>query len=388
MQLYRHQSNAVNFLQTRKRALIALKPGLGKTYVALELIKQTKLKSLIIVPAYLVHNWLSEIQAYCPECLSLIKVISYGSLKNLESKDFSILILDEAHYIKNPQAKRTKFVFELAKVIKPKFTALLTGTPLKNRVPEFYPLLKVLSVGDEFDFPTTYLRFCTTFANKTEKFFGSRKQVTFEGVRNLDLLKRVLTPIYYSVDENEVLDLPAQVRKYVNLDLKIDSEMAQVDISDVSFATLKKENAIAKHSLTAQYLEDLANNVSKIVVFTDHPYVCELLAAHSPFPCGVITGDTPMKDRYGIVEKFNDSSEAVLYCTIGAASVGLNLQTANHMVFNDYPWVAADLEQAEKRIHRIGQNEKCFYHYLLSGEMDKRILNVVRTKKDLIEEIL
>jgi SNF2 family DNA or RNA helicase len=76
-----------------------------------------------------------------------------------------------------------------------------------------------------------------------------------------------------------------------------------------------------------------------------------------------------------------------IVATIGSMSVGVNLQAANYMVFNDYPWVPADLAQAEKRIHRIGQKSNCFYYYIFSSGVDENIFQTILDKLKITREV-
>lgn len=389
MKLYDHQTHAIKKIISNKRLLLGLKAGLGKTLVAIQSAIETNSKTLVVVPAYLKRNWSNEIKKFAPNKENLFTIIAYSSLEKLECQDFDMIVLDEAHYVKNMTAIRTKAAHKIIQNIKPKRTLLLSGTPIKGKIPELFSLLKILSYGEEFRFDTTYLRFCSTFCNVHIKYFGGREQRSFEGIKNEELLKKVIAPIYYSVEANEVLDMPEQIRKYINLGLECDSLLQGLNLEEnaKSFSTKKRDNAILKAHSTLSYLKNLHEEIDKIVVFSDHPDSLVMMQNYFK-DSALITGMVDVDKRDAIINKFNDSNRAIIFCSIGAASTGFNLQTAHHMVFNDYPWTTADLEQAEKRIHRLGQKEKCFYHYLLSGEMDEYILNTLQRKREIIEAVL
>ena len=91
--------------------------------------------------------------------------------------------------------------------------------------------------------------------------------------------------------------------------------------------------------------------------------------------------DTHVKDFQAVKIK-------VLVCSIKAASVGLTLTAARNVVFNDLSWVPADLEQARKRIHRIGQEHPCMVHYISMGDIDRGIQERIIEKSRLIKEIV
>ena len=78
----------------------------------------------------------------------------------------------------------------------------------------------------------------------------------------------------------------------------------------------------------------------------------------------------------------------VLVCTVLAAGVGLTMTAARVVVFNDIPWVPADIQQAQKRIHRIGQDKPCMVYHVTQGDFDERIQKIVIDKAELIKEIL
>jgi SNF2 family DNA or RNA helicase len=137
---------------------------------------------------------------------------------------------------------------------------------------------------------------------------------------------------------------------------------------------------------TINKVNDLLNEFvnKKIVVFTDHLDTADELS--KAFNCQKITGQVPMNKRNDIIEDFKNNSP-VLVCTVGAAGVGLNLQFANIMIFNDLPWVPGDLAQAEKRIHRIGQTDKCYYFYVLDTGLGALIYKVLVSKIQTLKEI-
>lgn len=104
--------------------------------------------------------------------------------------------------------------------------------------------------------------------------------------------------------------------------------------------------------------------------------------------CAKIEGSTSMEARDISVRGFNEGRYQLLMLTIGAASVGYTLVRGSHMIFNDLPWVSTDLDQAEKRIHRIGQSKTCYIHFISYGRVDSYINNKLMFKRDLLEEVL
>jgi SNF2 family DNA or RNA helicase len=309
------------------------------------------------------------------------------------------IIIDEAHYAKNVGAKRTKAIHQYVKEFNPRSVYLLSGTPIKNRIPEIYSLLMICSYGN----PEThrlmskyynYWQFCEHFSNATRKSFQGRKITTYSGHKNLPELKEIMATCYLRRMKMEV-DLPSMR----DINIYLDMEDSEVDLDSLSeyelrgkvtpsMASRKAENALAKAPHTAKFCKDLIeeNNINQVVVFCDHILSTEVMAK----TLGVlpITGSTPMHERDRIVGNFIAGDCKYLVTTIGTSSTGLNLVNTHVMVFNSFPWVSGDLEQAKKRINRIGQEKDCLYYYMIAGEVDERILKVLNSKSKTISEVL
>jgi superfamily II DNA or RNA helicase len=103
---------------------------------------------------------------------------------------------------------------------------------------------------------------------------------------------------------------------------------------------------------------------------------------------GLIWGETPMNKRQTMIDNFQRGDLRVLVCTIGAAKTGITLTAANQMIFNDLPWVPADYLQAEKRIHRIGQDQGCVIHIATAPGVDSMIAKTVLSKARDLTAIL
>jgi SWI/SNF-related matrix-associated actin-dependent regulator 1 of chromatin subfamily A len=151
-----------------------------------------------------------------------------------------------------------------------------------------------------------------------------------------------------------------------------------------SFSTAKAVNALAKVPYTVEFVTDLLDQAPGVVVFSDHIQAAQSIAAQIP-GARFITGATDVKTRDALVQDLNHGRLRVLVATIGALSVGVDITGVNYMVFNDFAWVEADMEQARKRIHRIGQTETCFFYYVLSSKVDEYIFNTLKQKQKIME---
>ena len=173
----------------------------------------------------------------------------------------------------------------------------------------------------------------------------------------------------------------------------------EVDVSDVEgledayltyltghISTAKSAMALAKVSDTAKLAREIIESGSgPVIVFTDHIDSAKEIASLTG---GVsITGATPVKKRADIVDTFQAGNIDVLVCTIGSMSVGWTLTASNRIIFNDLNWCPADNAQAEKRIHRIGQDRPCFVTTVVAGGIDARIAETLREKMKVISQV-
>jgi SWI/SNF-related matrix-associated actin-dependent regulator 1 of chromatin subfamily A len=100
-----------------------------------------------------------------------------------------------------------------------------------------------------------------------------------------------------------------------------------------------------------------------------------------------ITGQVKDILRQDYIASFQNGKAKVLVATIGAASTGFTLTAARHLVFNDLPWVPADIDQARKRIHRVGQARGCVIHYMLGSPVDLYIKDKLLAKRKTLRSI-
>lgn len=407
--LKKHQKEGIKYLLENKYAVLADGMGLGKTLQAIEVVKRTGFKAVIVCPAMLRQTWANELVKFSDLKPSIfysptkyeegnVAIISYASAYKFEDLfiQADIVICDEAHFLKNLSAKRTEVAHTFIKRHRPEYLLMLTGTAIKNRVPEIYSLLVLCGYGSHFtgrlnitDKYPNYWSFCRRFCNVSEFNIKGRTITKFEGHRNVDELKTYLEGCYIRRRASEVLDLPPIVRKDIVIDNNhIDHELLQAwNEGKKAYATKKLNSAKIKVKHTVKYVKDLLEQgEGPILIFSDHVWPAEELA--SSLKGKAITGDTPMKKRDEIVEKFQEGKIQVLAATIGSLSVGVTLTRASNIVFNDLPWVPGDLAQCEKRIHRIGQTKHCTIHRIFWGKVDVKIGKELDKKIETLVEIL
>lgn len=409
MKLYPFQMEAVNFHLQAKYSINASEMGTGKSIVALELLKRVGGKCLVLGPAFLEDNWHFEAKRFGVS----IQYVRYSDLKTLRvlSEDpkkigmLTAVVADEVHYLKNPQAKRTYYFDMLLRRLKPEYFLGLTGTPIKNRIPDLYSLLRFCSMCPtetngmqlETKGPMTlakWHKFANMFCYKQEFTVNGIRVPKYTGVKPnmVPVLKKILNGKLHRVTTEEVLpEMPPITRVPVLMKLKkVDGlKEAFMEYLENGKATsrAKAQSALLKAPSTIEYVESiLEQSGGPVLVFTDHISSADMVGVR--FSAPVIQGKTTTKNRTKIVKEFQDGQHPVLVATIGALSVGVTLHKANHVVFNDQSWKPSDNLQAEKRVHRIGQKRPCFIHIIQSSETDQYITKSLEEKLTAIRKVI
>ncbi len=393
---YKFQLEAMDFISSNPYCILALQMGMGKSMVALAVAAKYKHKTLVVCPAYLKSNWQNEIKKVLSDPPP-ITVVSYGILKNITEK-YDYIIFDEAQNLKNIQAQRTRYAHKLISTTTPKRVTLLSGTPVRNKVEEFFSLLKICHYGKqypEFDkYSNSFYGFLYYFTNKVTFKIRGKDITRFEGMKNIEDLKELIAPIYFRRKASQVLDLPRINKIFVKSASETsdyDDKLAEVYEAicngkvPAAYATIKKANAMAKTEYTVNLAYDMIDNGKQIVIFSDHVDSAKAIAER--LNGNLITGEVSIPDRVKLVEEFKSGEVDVLVCTVGSASTGINLTNCTVMIWNDLPYVPTDIAQAEKRIHRIGQTLPCFYYYIVGSEIDERIQKKLIEKIELIKTI-
>lgn len=418
-QLKQHQKEGVKFLAIHHYAILADAMGLGKTLQAIEIMKRTGGQTLVVCPASLKHTWAKELVKFS-ELTHIIfdhkkdqawedyEVIigSYSQLKHLSKvfKAVDNIVGDEIHFVKNPEAKRTMTFVEYMEWFTPERFIGLTGTAIKNRVPEFYPLFYLCSLNpletsgiDIRDKYPSYYAFARQFCHMSVFQMGGhygRQVTTFKGHRNVEELNEIKEDKYLRRRASQVLDLPPITRKDIILtDSQIDRELLSEwnykDNGDKKPMISRKANsAYVKAKPTVKYCKDLFDQgEGPIIVYSDHVKSAEYL--HNNLKNSrLIYGATSMNHRDVIIEDFQAGKVDYLVATIGALSMGVTLTRSSNIVFNDLSFVVGDIAQCEKRIHRMSQERHCTIHNMYWGQTDFNIGKKLYEKLETLVEVL
>jgi SWI/SNF-related matrix-associated actin-dependent regulator 1 of chromatin subfamily A len=437
-----YQLEGINYALNHTGTIIADEPGLGKTIQAIGVINSnTSISSVLIVcPASLKLNWRNELDSWLTRFLPVaifpnvegqIVIINYESLHKLPKYLMSpdLLILDEAHYIKNEKSKRTNQVKIISKTSKS--TLALTGTPILNRPREIWTLLQVsnpeywdpaisyggksFGPGDGGNFFRFGKRYCAAFKQhigstpcNATRGKCSACHWDFSGASNLDELQTKLKEscMIRRLKSDVLTELPEKRRQIIQLEAVkgcggLPSEYDGIDDYDVlvkkmrsdkvlfeQISTLRHDQGLAKVNAVISHIEALIEEgIEKIVLFAHHRDVILALGnALRHHGLVTVTGETDVKERQMAVGVFQDDPNCKLFLgSIGAAGVGITLHASAHVVFAEMDWVPGIMTQAEDRCHRIGQKSSVLVqHLVLDGSIDARMCKMLIKKQEVI----
>lgn len=444
-----YQAEGIKFGLSHDKWLLLDAPGLGKTlqmlYLALELKKREGIEHCLIICGVnnLKFNWKREIEKHTEEsCYILGQRITksgkftIGSVNdrvadlnriideffvvtNIETlrdanvvkginkgaNKFDLIIIDEVHRCKNPTAVQSKNFLKLTSA---KYRVSLTGTLLLNSPLDAYIPLKW--IGKEH---CSFSNFKYYYCNYTG-FFNN----DFVGYRNVDTLKEQLNECSLRRTK-DLLDLPEktiitqivemnpmQETFYANIQAGIVDQVDKVDMSTANIlsmvarlrqatecpSVLTTENIKSeKVSVAEDLVEQIVSGDEKVVVFSTFKETLntlkEDLKQYKPLLC---TGDVPDVIINENIEKFqNDNEHMVMLCTTSKMGTGVTLNRATHAIFISNPWTAADCQQCEDRIHRIGSKKPVFIHYLITNNtIDQRVDELVHDKGAISDYII
>lgn len=419
-----HQKEAIEKLAGSKRFILADDMGLGKTTSTIIAALETGAKKILIVcPASLKINWEREIENYTDRSVYISEgknfsiehdfvIVNYDILKNfydLKDKDnslitqgnFDLIILDEAHYVSNGQAARTKLVNSFSK--KCERVWLLTGTPMTNRPMNYFNLLSLIESPVSQNWMAYAIRYCQGYQFTA----GTRKIWNVTGASNLEELRDRTSRQVLRRLKTEVLDLPEKIITPVYLRLKsklyeglmgeyYDWYNKNPDESTsltVQFSKLMKvRQVIAEEKIkdTIELAENILEQDKKVIIFTNFTETLNRIADHFGKQAVKLDGSTPKPQRQYAVDQFQDNEKIKVFVgNVKAAGVGITLTAAEAVIINDLSFVPGDLAQAEDRAYRYGQkNSVSVYYPIFDNSIEAIIYDMVNQKKQNIGTVM
>jgi len=423
LKLKPHQIETLKYGVANPYSIFALGMRTGKSVVTLALHEKLKQNTLVVCPAYLSLNWEKEVT----KCLGKkVKpyVITKGSQIEkapLNKTDLIIIsynlamkadrlfewadtvALDEAHNLKSMEAKRTQAIHRLVYEYSIKNLYCLTGTPIRNRVKEYYSLIALMNYSPQLKsspfldrFPTdidfaNYFSYPRTFY--LEVGHRTIPITNWTGIKNTEELRGYLKGKYIRFSTEEVI--PSNQVDYADILIqeKADEGLLadfQKYFEDEEVSSVRSEfkllAAIEKTKFTIKYIEGLLEEVDQVVVYSDHVEPARIIAEH--FETTAIDGGVPQRIRDNIKARFIEGKTKVIVATIKSFSEGIDLSVANNLVYNDYSWVPGELAQADMRVQGYNQTKPVTIHRILGSPQDEAILRTIDAKKSVISKIV
>lgn len=407
--------------------------GLGKTIQVISYIlklketNQLKNPALVVCPTTLLGNWVKEISTFAPDLKTSIYhgldrelntkadviITTYAILRidieKIKKQKWSMLIIDEAQNIKNPDTSQTQAV----KMIKSDVKIAMTGTPVENKLTELWSIFDFINrgyLGSIRDFQKSY-------AIPIEKFKQSARAEKLKLAISPFILRRLKT------DKSIISDLPDKVvlNEYCYLS-KVQAALYQSaldnlmsDISKLSginrrgmiFKLITALKQICNHPY--QYLKtgdmskelsgkseqlisitkNILENNEKALIFTQYKEMGNILSSILNEELGLnplfFHGSLNRNQREDLIKDFQENSDSkVMILSLKAGGTGLNLTAATNVIHYDLWWNPAVEDQATDRTYRIGQNKNVMVHrFITLGTFEEKIDEMINNKKDL-----
>ncbi|MBN8200455.1 MULTISPECIES: DEAD/DEAH box helicase [Bacillaceae] len=424
------------------KAILADEVGLGKTIEAGLILKEYMIrglvkKVLILVPASLVSQWAMELNSkffipavaqrksyvweQCDVVVSSIDTAKRNPHRDIiYSLDYDLIIIDEAHKLKNNKTKNYEFVQNLKK----KFCLLLTATPIQNRISEIFNLVSLLKpghLGNESAFYENYKKDSRSLNDDAHL----KELVNKVMIRNrradtgIEWTKRHVEtiPIEFSEAERELYSAVTEMRgegdwisssQFSVMTLQreacssreavyftLQNMLKRQDQPSIAFQEqiqylVKKVEAVQQNSKAQKALELIQTINDKVIIFTEYRatqmYLQWFLKQYGitsvPFRGGFKRGK---KDW--MRELFQKNAQVLIATEAGGE--GINLQFCNHIINFDLPWNPMRLEQRIGRIHRLGQEKDVMiYNFATKDTVEEHVMKLLYEKIHLFEKVI
>ena len=391
-----YQEFGARYVLTLKRVLLGDEMGLGKTIQAIAAMSHLyaadrESRFLIVCPASVMVNWCREIEKFSRlrACLlhgpmledalnSWIRdggtaVTNYESLSKIVGAvdgrmRIAMLVIDEAHYIKNPEAKRTKYIHLLED--ESERILMMTGTPLENKVDEMCELIGFVRPDLVKDIRAN------------------------AGMRHVPQFREILAPVYLRRRRDMVLDeLPPLTieEEWCSMTLA-DSAAYLLEVQEGNFMGMRRVSFLQKDMETSskairlkELCEQAMEEGRKVVIFSFfRDTISKVIRLLGDSVIGSVTGSTPVEERQNLIDRFTEiPGGAILVSQVQAGGTGLNIQAAGIVIFCE-PQIKPSLEwQALSRVYRMGQVQNVLvYHLLCENTVDEAVRAILARKEE------
>ena len=434
--LLNFQKEGLDFLlKSSGNALLADEMGLGKTVETLAYLSREKqpYPTLVIAPLVTLKNWQREIGKFLKkksrngrivenDVPSSI-IIRRGKTEELGKFDFYIInydllykrfhdlskigiktiVCDEVQYLRSKTTKKYSAVKKLAALPSIKYRIGLSGTPIYNRGSEIWPIVDILRPG----LLGSFKEFCEYFCFVNEKgkaiVLETKRESLRKQLQKYVMLRRrksdVLKELKDKVRYKEVIDADTNYyfNELGNIWEKLEAEQKEAKSAFDKSASYQRAihserqaAGVAKLPHVINFVKNIMEIEESVVVFCHHKSIHKLLNQNlSEFLPATIIGGQSDKFRQEQIDSFQNGQTKLMIAGLRAGNVGINLNRAKYVIFAEMDWSPAIHQQAEDRLHRIGQKNTVFAYYLIgNGTLDDHVANVLVNKSFEIDSIM
>ncbi|SKC07064.1 Helicase conserved C-terminal domain-containing protein [Lysinibacillus sp. AC-3] len=428
-----HQLEAAETVIERMngKAILADEVGLGKTIEAGLILKEYLIRglvkrALILAPASLINQWIEElnikfhipaiaykknvsIERYDVLIMSMDTAKKSPHKERIYEQNYDMIIIDEAHKLKNHKTQ----IYEFVQGLKKKFCLLLTATPIQNDVFELFYLISLLKPGHLGNYDTFQSAFSAS-KHDLEHNDYLKELVNQVMVRNrredtgIEWTNRrvQIVPIRFTKEEEEVYNLLGTLQNTGSFSM-ITLQKEMCSSKEATALTLSKmlednaqsqeiEDILAKlmalevNSKAKKTLEIVQQAKDKVIIFTEYRATQIYLQwyLHSNGITSVLFNGKYNKSKRDYMKHLFKERAQVLIAT-EAGGEGINLQFCHHVINYDLPWNPMKLEQRIGRVHRLGQEHDVhIYNLAIANTIEENILALLHTKIDVFEKVV
>ena len=395
-----YQEFGARYILSLGRVLLGDEMGLGKTIQAIAAMshlyaREPDSRFLVVCPASVMVNWCREIMKFSMIPARLLHgalledsleawivrggaaVTNYESLSKIVGAiegqmKIAMLVIDEAHYIKNPEAKRTRYIHSIED--ESERILMMTGTPLENKVDEMCELIGFV---------------------RPDLVKEIRANA---GMRHVPQFREILAPVYLRRRRDMVLDElpPLTIKEEWCAMTCEDSACYTAQVQDGNFMGMRRvsflqddletsSKAVRLKELCAQAMEE----GRKVIVYSFfRDTIRKVIRLLGESVAGSITGSTPVEERQDLIDRFsNTPGGSVLVSQVQAGGTGLNIQAAGIVIFCE-PQIKPSLEwQALSRVYRMGQVQNVLVcHLLCENTVDEAVRAILARKEEEFDQ--
>ena len=407
----------VRYALDARRAFLADEQGLGKTVEALATIEaDNAYPAIVVCPASIKLGWEREVARWLPHrSVAVVRgrspvpptgeitIVNYeivaAHFAALARRPLRAIVIDESHYCKNPQAKRTQAVRRLAHSVAPDGLRLaLTGTPVLNHPDELIAQLRVIGRLEEFGSGARFSREFQTERSEERLHWHLRRRcfvrrLKSEVLPQLPAKRQVVVPVSptnereYRLAEHDVIAwLRSQPLDLSALDARIAATLRAERLAQLT--TLQRLAARGKLAAALAWLEDFLSSGEPLVVFARHVEVQQAVLARFPDALHLLGRDSLAQREMSIAAFQQAAGPRLIVCATRVAAQGITLTRASNVCFLELEWTPAMHDQAEDRCHRIGQRDSVTSWYLLAADtIDETMARLIQRKRELVSAV-